>query len=164
MGTKRRKGSPLSDGTSTPAAPELPERWSLQRKTELVVRLLRGEPLDAVARDSQVPAHELEEWRRVVLDGGTQGLKKRVDPEERELKRVQAKLGEVMMRLELAEGLIEKKEYGGGWGKPGGGRRPTAPPPGGGIRSRWGARCSACRGRRSTHRPRSPSTTRRANG
>jgi hypothetical protein len=73
-----------------------------------VLRLLRGEALDAVARESQVPAHELEEWRRVFLDGGTQGLKKRVDPEERELKRVQAKLGEVMMRLELAEGLLEK--------------------------------------------------------
>jgi hypothetical protein len=39
-------------------------------------------------------------------------LKKRIDPEDRELWRVQAKLGEVMMRLELAEGLIEKKGYG----------------------------------------------------
>src|SRR6266852_3064087 len=97
-------------GAETPA--EAPERWSAQRKTELVVRLLRGEPVDAVARDSQVPAHELEEWRRVFLDGGTQSLKKRVDPEERELKRVQAKLGEVMMRLELAEGLLEKKDTG----------------------------------------------------
>jgi transposase len=97
-------------GAETPA--EIPERWSASRKTELVVRLLRGEPVDAVARDSQVPAHELEEWRRVFLDGGTQSLKKRVDPEERELKRVQAKLGEVMMRLELAEDLIEKKGYG----------------------------------------------------
>jgi hypothetical protein len=30
-----------------------------------------------------------------------------IDPEDRELRRVQAKLGEVMMRLELAEDLIE---------------------------------------------------------
>jgi transposase len=97
-------------GAETPA--EIPERWSAQRKTELVVRLLRGEPVDAVARDSQVPAHELEDWRRVFLDGGTQSLKTRVDPEERELTRVQAKLGEVMMRLELAEDLLEKKGYG----------------------------------------------------
>jgi transposase len=95
-------------GAEAPA--EIPERWSAARKTELVVRLLRGEPLDAVARDSQVPAHELEEWRRVFLDGGTQSLKKRVDPEERELRRVQAKLGETMMRLELAEDLLEKKD------------------------------------------------------
>jgi len=60
---------------------------------------------------NQVPAHELEEWRRVFLDSGTQGLKRRFDPEDRELKRMQAKLGEVMMRLELAEDLLEKKGY-----------------------------------------------------
>ena len=35
---------------------DLPERWSVQRKTELVLRLLRGEALDAVSRESQVPA------------------------------------------------------------------------------------------------------------
>ncbi len=64
-----------------------------------------------VEAPAEIP-ERLEEWRRVFLDGGTQGLKKRVDPEERELKRVQAKLGEVMMRLELAEGLLEKKGYG----------------------------------------------------
>jgi len=76
------------------------------------VRLLRGEPVDAVARDSQVPAHELEEWRRVFLDGRMQQLERRVDPDARELKRVQAKLGEVMLRLELAEDLLEKKGFG----------------------------------------------------
>jgi transposase len=103
-----------SDGAPTGAeAPaETPERWSAGRKTDVVLRLLKGEAIDAVSRDTQVPAHELEEWRRVFLDGGTQGLKKRIDPEDRELRRVQAKLGEVMMRLELAEGLIEKKGYG----------------------------------------------------
>jgi len=31
--------------------PELPERWSAARKTELVLRLLRGEALDAVSAD-----------------------------------------------------------------------------------------------------------------
>ena len=76
------------------------------------MRLLRGEPVDAVARDSQVPAHELEEWRRVFLDGRMQQLERRVDPDARELKRVQAKLGEVMLRLELAEDLLEKKGFG----------------------------------------------------
>ncbi len=105
---KDSAGAPV--GAEAPA--EIPERWSAQRKTDLVLRLLRGEPVDAVARESQVPAHELEEWRRIFLDSGTQGFKRRVDPEERELKRVQAKLGEVMMRLELAEDLLEKKGFG----------------------------------------------------
>jgi hypothetical protein len=51
--------------------PELPERWSATRKTELILRLLRGEALDAVSRESQVPAHELESWKRVFLEQGT---------------------------------------------------------------------------------------------
>ena len=29
-----------------------PERWSVQRESELVLRLLRGEALDAVSRES----------------------------------------------------------------------------------------------------------------
>jgi len=98
-------------------AAEPPERWSAQRKTELVLRLLRGESLDSVSRESQVPAHELESWQRAFLEAGARGLKRHTDPEERELVRTRAKLGEVMMRLELAEGLLEKKGYGEEWKK-----------------------------------------------
>ncbi len=97
--------------TGAEAPTENPERWSAVRKTDVVLRLLKGEAIDAVSRDTQVPAHELEEWRRVFLESGTHGLKKRVDLEDRELRRVQAKLGEVMMRLELSEDLLEKKGY-----------------------------------------------------
>ena len=43
---------------------ELPERWSAQRKTEVVLRVVRGEAIDEVAREIQVPVHELEGWRR----------------------------------------------------------------------------------------------------
>jgi transposase len=86
----------------------LPERWSVQRKTELVLRLLRGEAVDAVSRESQVPAHELESWKRVFLETGTRGLRTLADPEERELTLARAKIGELMMRLELAEDLTEK--------------------------------------------------------
>ena len=65
-----------------------PERWSAQQKTEVVLRLLRGKDLGAVSRETQVPAHELEEWRRIFLDGGTQGLKRRTgDPVEKEGRR-----------------------------------------------------------------------------
>ena len=107
------KGHHSADApTGAEAAGDTLERWSAVRKTDVVLRLLKGEAIDAVSRDTQVPAHELEEWRRIFLESGTQGLKKRIDPEDRELRRVQAKLGEVMMRLELAEDLIEKKGYG----------------------------------------------------
>ncbi|MGH7563190.1 MAG: helix-turn-helix domain-containing protein [Gemmatimonadota bacterium] len=99
----------MSDATEVQA---LPERWSARRKTEIVLRLLRGEDLGAVSREVQVPPQELEDWRRVFLEGGTQGLK-RVggDPTERELIRTRAKVGELMMKLELATGLLEKRGY-----------------------------------------------------
>ena len=90
----------------------VPESWSAQRKMKLLLGLLRGEPLDAVSRDSQVPAHELEAWHRLFLEQGKRGLRTRGDPEERELILARAKIGELMMRLELAEGLIEKRGFG----------------------------------------------------
>ena len=98
---------------TTQRTDDLPERWSAQRKMEIVLRLVRGEALDEVAREIQVPVHEVEEWRRVFLEGGQQGLKRRgLDPEERELRRLQAKIGDMTMRLELAEHLLEKRGFG----------------------------------------------------
>ena len=94
------------------APPEVPARWSAARKTDVVLRLLRGAPVDVVARETQVPAHEIEAWRLVFLATGTHGLKTQGAPEAREVRRLQAKLGEVMMRLELAEDLLEKRGYG----------------------------------------------------
>ncbi len=109
MRDKRRKATtPGSEPAAAPDGAELPERWSAQRKTELVLRLLRGDTLDAVSRESQVPAHELESWKRMFLESGARGLKTRNDPEERELTLARAKIGELMMRLELSEHLIEK--------------------------------------------------------
>src|SRR2546425_8056405 len=69
MKDKARKPT-TTPGSEPPPAEgvELPERWSVKRKTELVLRLLRGEALDAVSRESQVPAHELESWKRLFLE------------------------------------------------------------------------------------------------
>jgi len=114
MGTRARK--PAMQEEATPReSPELPERWSAPRKMELVLRLLRGEALDAVSRESQIPAHELESGKRVCLEAGARGLRSRGEPEERELTLARAKIGELMMRLELAEHLIEKKGFAEEW-------------------------------------------------
>jgi transposase len=114
MGAKKRKPTSGSEPPAVEVA-DLPERWSASRKTELVLRLLRGEALDAVSRESQVPAHELESWKRVFLEQGTRGLRIRGEPEERELTLARAKIGELMMRLELAEDLIEKRGFTDEW-------------------------------------------------
>jgi transposase len=116
MRAKAQKGKPSAD-ESTPGAPadDLPERWSVQRKTELVLRVLRGEALDAVSRESQIPAHELERWHRIFLEQGQRGSRTRAEPEERELILARAKIGELMMRLELAEDLIDKRGFTDEW-------------------------------------------------
>jgi transposase len=115
MRDKKRKSTAPGSEPAGVDNTELPERWSAARKTELVLRLLRGEALDAISRESQVPAHELEGWKRVFLEQGTRGLRIRGEPEERELTLARAKIGELMMRLELAEGLIEKRGFTDEW-------------------------------------------------
>src|SRR2546422_5094214 len=53
MKAKPPKGKPGgSEPTPGATADDLPERWSVQRKMELVLQLLRGEALDAVSRES----------------------------------------------------------------------------------------------------------------
>jgi len=91
------------------------KRWSAKRKQEVVLRLLRGESLDAVSRETGVPAGELSSWRDDFLEGGQSGLKRRsedpkVDGLERELKRTRAKLGELMMDKELLEIRVARSE------------------------------------------------------
>lgn len=117
MEAKSKTSTPSGDSATNSEPKELPERWSAPRKTELVLRLLRGESLDSVSRDSQVPAHELESWKRAFLDAGMRGLKRHGEPEDRELIRTRAKIGELMMRLELAEDLIEKRGLVDEWKK-----------------------------------------------
>ena len=103
----------LRERKATEGREKVPERWSAQQKTEVVMRLLRGEDLVEVSREVQVSPPELEEWRRVFLETGRRGLKRRGrDPGERELTRTRAKLGELPMRLELASELLEKRGYG----------------------------------------------------
>src|SRR5690625_4139967 len=91
---------------------ELAERWSAKRKAEIVLRLLRGEDLGEISREIQVAPQVTCAWRRAFLSGAEAGLKSRSrNAEEQELVRTLAKLGETMMRLELAEILIEKRGF-----------------------------------------------------
>ena len=43
-----------------------PKRFSVQRKMAIVARLLRGEPLDLVARQTNVSVARLTEWRDTI--------------------------------------------------------------------------------------------------
>ncbi len=93
------------------AEKSLPERWSAKAKSEVVLRLFRGESVDEVSREIQVSVHEIETWRKEFLEAGMVGLRRRSgDPDERALRHTQAKVGELTMQL--AEMLLEKRGYG----------------------------------------------------
>jgi transposase len=100
-------------GAPPPAAPSTPAdgtrevgRFSARRKTETMLRLLRGESLDGLARELGVTAATLAGWREAFLAGGQAGLKSRL-PDERddEIQRLRAKVGEITMNNEL---LLER--------------------------------------------------------
>jgi transposase len=91
---------------NTPPTP--PKRWSFKAKAEVVIRLLRGEPLDVISRETQVPVHKLEEWRERALASMEEGLKERcedaADPAQRQLAEAQTTIGKLTMELELYRG------------------------------------------------------------
>jgi len=84
---------------------------SARRKQEAVLRLLRGEDLELVARELGVTAAELSGWRDQFLAGGEASLKSHpADAREVEIGRLQAKVGELTMTAELLEAKIERLE------------------------------------------------------
>ena len=84
-------------------------RWSARRKQEVVLRLLRGESLDALARETGQPAATISAWREAFLEGGQEGLKSRPRPvEERQLADAQRKIGELALDNDILRGLIEE--------------------------------------------------------
>jgi transposase len=85
-----------------PGAPAEGKRWSAGRKKEVVLRLLRGEPVDAISREVSVPIYKLERWRDRALAGIDAGLKEREsDPVERQLDEANRRIGELVMEIEI---------------------------------------------------------------
>jgi predicted nucleic acid-binding Zn-ribbon protein len=79
-------------------------RWSAGRKKAVVLRLLRGEPVDAVSREVAVPIYKLEQWRDRALTGIDAGLKEREnDPLEKALDEAKRRIGELVMEVEILQ-------------------------------------------------------------
>ncbi len=82
--------------------PEKELRWSVRRKTDAVVRLLRGEDIDTLARELRVEAHRLAAWRDEFIAGGQEGLKARpTEPADRRLREAERQVGRLTMELEV---------------------------------------------------------------
>jgi hypothetical protein len=97
------EGARSATGGEPGAAAEV-KRWSAGRKKEVVLRLLRGEPVDTVSREVSVPIYKLEQWRDRALAGIDAGLKEREnDPVEKQLDEANRRIGELVMEVEILQ-------------------------------------------------------------
>lgn len=95
------EGARSATGSAPSAAAEV-KRWSSGRKKQVVLRLLRGESVDALSRELAVPIYRLEEWRDRALAGMDVGLKEREnDPVEKQLDDANRRIGELVMEVEI---------------------------------------------------------------
>ena len=107
QGARRATGEGSTNGWKKP------QRFSAQKKTEVVLRLRRGETLDLLSRELGIPAARVATWREAFLDAGQEALKKQpLDGREREMARLREKLGESTMDIELLREKLERFETG----------------------------------------------------
>jgi transposase len=101
--------------TSTETVSHKPiQRWSAARKRDVVLRLLRGESIEAISRQLAVEPYRLEQWRERALAALDAGLKDRVedDPTHAGLGAAYKRLGELGMENELLREKIARLEGG----------------------------------------------------
>lgn len=112
---KSNPNQKLSPAAGPQAAGTPMQRWSAARKREVVLRLLRGESLDAVSREIGVEIYRLEQWRERALSGLDAVLKERQegDPVQAGLDAAYKRVGELSMENELLREKIARLEGGG---------------------------------------------------
>ena len=89
-------------------------RLSVGRKREVVLRLLRGEDLESVSRAVGITAARASQWRDRFLAAGQASLKSRApDARNEDDRRLQAKIGELLMENELLYAKVDQLEAGG---------------------------------------------------
>ena len=103
--------SPIAGAGAPSGVDAGPKRYSVQREMAVVARLLRGEPLDVVAREANISVAKLTEWRERALAGAASALKERErDDREDEIARLKSKVGEITMDNELLSARIAATE------------------------------------------------------
>jgi hypothetical protein len=96
MSKTRRRGNEIG-GTG---------RWSARRKSEAVLRLLKGEDLDALSRELKVTAATLSEWRDVFLASGITGMKSReLDSRDAKIAALEKALAETVLDLSISRAI-----------------------------------------------------------
>lgn len=94
-------------------------RWTSQTRKDVVLRLLSGEPIQKVSRETEVSVARLEDWRRRALKGMEHGLRNKPpsDPLQLELAQAQRRLRELSrsnraLQEKMAWGESEKVSEG----------------------------------------------------
>jgi hypothetical protein len=102
-----RSSSAFSIAHGTPVGPL--QRWSAGRKREVVLRLLRAEPMELLSRELGVELFRLEEWRNRALAGIDAALRRRDDgdPRKADLDAALKRIGELTMENELLRAKME---------------------------------------------------------
>jgi len=104
-----RSPSTLSTGQAVPAGGLAPgQRWSVGRKREVVLRLLRGETAEDLSREQGVPSYRLERWRERALSGIDGSLREREGGAvSEELSAAMKRIGELTMENEVLRARVE---------------------------------------------------------
>jgi transposase-like protein len=88
-------------------------RFSSRKKLEVVLRVLRGEDLDRVSRETGMTAATVSAWRDQFVASGQAGLKSRAaEGRDDELARLKALVGALTMRVELAREAVQRLRGG----------------------------------------------------
>ncbi len=124
MSTNKAKGTDVTAGQGEPQDPPMGGsraeckalkrgRVSAKRKRWAVMRLMRGEDMEIVARELGVTAARLSSWRDAFLAAGEEALKARKDAGvAAEVAQLQQKLGESTMTIELLQEKVRRLENG----------------------------------------------------
>jgi len=96
---EKKVGKPLEPG----------QRWSMARKREVALRILRGESMDALSRELGVELYRLEQWRDRALVGIDAALRERGnDPVVQGLDHAKKRIGELSMENELLRAKADR--------------------------------------------------------
>jgi len=95
-----------------PAEPETIERWTAQRKAAIILEVLKGQiSVPEAARKYGFTQGEYRKWADEFMRGGIDALKvnrKGLEAEHRaEVRRLQAKIGQLVMENEIAKEALK---------------------------------------------------------
>ncbi|RVU42124.1 DUF1153 domain-containing protein [Lujinxingia sediminis] len=99
------------------------KRWTSERRTALVLQIIRGETtVNEAARQYDLKPGEIEQWYETFLDAGENGLKSRpkeeIERKDAQIAKLQQKIGELVMDIDIIKEVHHMARLdpsGSGW-------------------------------------------------